>query len=93
MCSFWLVDALLLVGREEDSRRLFDPLLGLRNDLGLLSEEYETDARRLVGNFPRAFSHIGLVDSAHNQGRATKPPNREPPVSGFTTFVAFLSSW
>jgi GH15 family glucan-1,4-alpha-glucosidase len=72
-CSFWLVDALLLIGREEDSCRLFDRLLGLRNDLGLLSEDYDTDARRLVGNFPRAFSHIGLVNSAHNLGRATKP--------------------
>jgi GH15 family glucan-1,4-alpha-glucosidase len=72
-CSFWLVDALLLIGRDEDAHRLFGRLLGLRNDLGLLSEEYDTDAQRLVGNFPQAFSHIALVNSAHNLARATKP--------------------
>jgi GH15 family glucan-1,4-alpha-glucosidase len=48
-------------------------LLGLRNDLGLLSEEYSADAQRLVGNFPQAVSHIALVNSAHNLARATKP--------------------
>ena len=72
-CTFWLVDALLLIGREDDARRLFDRLLGLRNDVGLLSEEYDTRAHRLVGNFPQAFSHIALVNSAHNLARATKP--------------------
>ena len=72
-CTFWLVDALLLIGREDDARRLFDRLLGLRNDVGLLSEEYDTNAHRLVGNFPQAFSHIALVNSAHNLARATKP--------------------
>jgi GH15 family glucan-1,4-alpha-glucosidase len=72
-CSFWLVDALLLAGRKDDARRLFDRLLGLRNDVGLLAEQYDTNARRLVGNFPQAFSHIALVNSAHNLARATKP--------------------
>jgi GH15 family glucan-1,4-alpha-glucosidase len=72
-CSFWLVDALLLIGKEADARRLFDRLLGVRNGVGLLSEEYDTEARRLVGNFPQAFSHIALVNSAHNLERATKP--------------------
>ena len=72
-CSFWLADALLLCGRDDEARELFERLLGLRNDLGLLSEEYDTDKRRLVGNFPQAFSHIALVNSAHNLGRATKP--------------------
>ncbi len=72
-CTFWLVDALLLIGREDDARRLFERLLGLRNDVGLLSEEYDTKAHRLVGNFPQAFSHIALVNSAHNLARATKP--------------------
>jgi GH15 family glucan-1,4-alpha-glucosidase len=67
------VDALLLTGRKDDARRLFDRLLGLRNDVGLLAEEYDTNAQRLVGNFPQAFSHIALVNSAHNLGRATKP--------------------
>src|SRR4029453_4088449 len=54
-CSFWLVDALVMTGRGEEGQRLFDRLLELRNDLGLLSEEYDVGARRLVGNFPQAF--------------------------------------
>ncbi|MGE3959696.1 MAG: glycoside hydrolase family 15 protein [Vicinamibacterales bacterium] len=72
-CSFWLADAYVLMGRVDDARRLFERLLGLRNDLGLLSEEYDTDAHRLVGNFPQAFSHVALVNTAHNLARATKP--------------------
>jgi GH15 family glucan-1,4-alpha-glucosidase len=72
-CSFWLVDALLLSGRQDDARQLFERLLGLRNDVGLLAEEYDTGAKRLVGNFPQAFSHIALVNSAHNLGHAVKP--------------------
>ncbi|HET9569346.1 MAG TPA: glycoside hydrolase family 15 protein [Vicinamibacterales bacterium] len=72
-CSFWLADALLLCGRVAEARALFERLLGLRNDLGLLSEEYDTSKRRLVGNFPQAFSHIALVNSAHNLGHAVKP--------------------
>jgi GH15 family glucan-1,4-alpha-glucosidase len=72
-CSFWLADALLLIGRADDARQLFERLLSLRNDVGLLAEEYDTNARRLLGNFPQAFSHIALVNSAHNLARATKP--------------------
>jgi GH15 family glucan-1,4-alpha-glucosidase len=72
-CSFWLVDAYVLLGRIDDARRMFTRLLSLRTDLGLLAEEYDTRARRLVGNFPQAFSHIALVNSAHNLARATKP--------------------
>jgi len=72
-CSFWLVDALLLSGRQDDARQLFERLLGLRNDVGLLAEEYDTGAKRLVGNFPQAFSHVALVNSAHNLGHAVKP--------------------
>jgi GH15 family glucan-1,4-alpha-glucosidase len=67
------VDALLLSGRQDDARQLFERLLGLRNDVGLLAEEYDTGAKRLVGNFPQAFSHIALVNSAHNLGHAVKP--------------------
>ena len=63
-CSFWLVDCLTLLGREHDARQLLERLLGLRNDLGLLSEEYDPVAGRLVGNFPQAFSHVSLVNSA-----------------------------
>lgn len=72
-CSFWLADNLILLGRREDARRLFERLLSLRNDLGLLSEEYDPHAKRLVGNFPQAFSHIALINTAHNLTRPEKP--------------------
>lgn len=72
-CSFWLVDAYILLGREEDARHLFERLLVLRNDLGLLAEEYDPKARRQVGNFPQAFSHVALVNSAQNLTRAANP--------------------
>jgi GH15 family glucan-1,4-alpha-glucosidase len=72
-CSFWLADAYCLLGRVDDARALFERLLGLRTDLGLLSEEYDVRARRLVGNFPQAFSHVGLVNTAHNLAHARKP--------------------
>ncbi|MEU4010997.1 glycoside hydrolase family 15 protein [Streptomyces pseudogriseolus] len=63
-CAFWLVDALHMTGRTEEARELFERLLGLANDVGLLAEEYDTVNGRLLGNFPQAFSHIGLVNSA-----------------------------
>ena len=63
-CSFWLVDALTLIGREGDARALFEHLLTLRNDVGLLAEEYDTNLERLVGNFPQALSHLGPINSA-----------------------------
>ncbi len=63
-CSFWLVSCLKQIGREDDARRLFERLLELRNDVGLLSEEYDVKQKRQVGNFPQAFSHIALVNSA-----------------------------
>ncbi|HEX2131223.1 MAG TPA: glycoside hydrolase family 15 protein [Actinophytocola sp.] len=69
-CSFWLVDALLGMGRKREAHELFERLLSLRNDVGLLSEEYDTRARRQVGNTPQAFSHIGLVNSARYLGGA-----------------------
>jgi len=72
-CSFWLADAYVLLGRDEDARKLFERLLSLRNDLGLLSEEYDPAAKRLLGNFPQAFSHIALVNTAHNLEREKKP--------------------
>ena len=65
-CSFWLVSALKRIGREADARKLFDRLLKLRNDVGLLSEEYDVQKKRLVGNFPQALSHIALVNAAFN---------------------------
>jgi GH15 family glucan-1,4-alpha-glucosidase len=72
-CSFWLADAYIMLGRRDDARRLFERLMALRNDLGLLSEQYDPHAKRLVGNFPQAFSHISLVNTANNITRAQKP--------------------
>jgi GH15 family glucan-1,4-alpha-glucosidase len=63
-CSFWLVDALSLDGRHDEAAELFERLLGVRNDLGLLAEEYDPRTGRLLGNFPQAFSHVALVNSA-----------------------------
>ena len=72
-CSFWLVDNLVLQGRFEEAEDLFERLLAVRNDLGLLSEEYDPKSRRLLGNYPQAFSHIALINSAYNLARAEKP--------------------
>jgi len=72
-CSFWLADSLLATGRREEARRLFERLLELRNDVGLLSEEYDPQTKRLVGNFPQALAHIALVNTAHNLTRSEKP--------------------
>jgi GH15 family glucan-1,4-alpha-glucosidase len=72
-CSFWLVDAYVLQRRWQEARQLFDRLVALRNDVGLLSEEYDPHKRRLVGNFPQAFTHIALVNSAFNLTRFKKP--------------------
>ena len=72
-CSFWLVDAFVLLGRKADARRLFERLLTLCNDVGLLSEEYDHRTGRLLGNFPQALSHIALINSAFNLNEATKP--------------------
>ena len=76
-CSFWLVDALSMMGRERDARALFERLLGIRNDLGLLSEEYDPHAQRLLGNFPQAFTHVGLVNSAYNLSPRHSSPMRQ----------------
>ncbi|ANK88734.1 MULTISPECIES: glycoside hydrolase family 15 protein [unclassified Rhizobium] len=72
-CSFWLADAYVLANRGDDARELFDHLLDLRNDLGLLAEEYNAATSRLLGNFPQAFSHIGLINTAHNLVSAGGP--------------------
>jgi GH15 family glucan-1,4-alpha-glucosidase len=69
-CSFWLADNLVLQGRREEARRLFDRLLALRNDVGLLAEQYDPRARRQLGNFPQALSHIALINSACNLSHA-----------------------
>jgi GH15 family glucan-1,4-alpha-glucosidase len=72
-CTFWYVDNLNLQGRRSEAVVLFEKLLALRNDVGLLSEEYDCSAHRLVGNFPQAFSHIGLINSALNFSSAEAP--------------------
>ena len=82
-CSFWLVDAYVLLGRVDDARRLFERLLRLRNDVGLLAEEYDVPGARQVGNFPQAFSHLALVNAAMNLTMRAKPAeqraDRKPP--------------
>jgi GH15 family glucan-1,4-alpha-glucosidase len=65
-CSFWLANALQMIGRTEEAKALFERLLSLRNDVGLLSEEYDTRYGRQVGNMPQAFSHMPLIQAALN---------------------------
>ena len=72
-CSFWLADNLCLQGRHNEARELFARLLELSNDVGLLAEEYDPAARRFLGNFPQAFSHVALVNTALNLGEDEKP--------------------
>jgi GH15 family glucan-1,4-alpha-glucosidase len=64
MCTLWLVDCLVLIGRIEEATSIFERALAMRNDLGLLSEQYDVDRRRLVGNFPQAFSHVAVIAAA-----------------------------
>jgi GH15 family glucan-1,4-alpha-glucosidase len=78
-CSFWLVEALALNGREAEARELFERLLALRNDLGLYAEEYDVTRGRQVGNFPQAFTHLALIEAARvlsgeRTGTRSTPP-------------------
>ena len=75
-CSFWLVDNYVLQGRYDDARNMFNRLLSLRNDLGLLAEEYDVAASRQLGNFPQAFSHLSLVNTARNLMSAEGPAHQ-----------------
>ena len=75
-CSFWMVSALKLQGRDADAKKLFERVLSLANDVGLLSEEYDVGAKRLVGNFPQALSHISLVNAAFHLAK----PSAAPPL-------------
>ncbi|HXY91017.1 MAG TPA: glycoside hydrolase family 15 protein, partial [Acidimicrobiia bacterium] len=72
-CSFWLADNLFLIGRERDGRALFERLLALGNDVGLFAEEYDPKAQRMLGNFPQAFTHVSLVNTACNLEHTTSP--------------------
>ncbi len=74
-CTFWLADALHGIGRTEQATELFERLLGLRNDLGLLSEEYDTRTGRQVGNTPQAYSHVGLVNTARRLSGTERRPS------------------
>jgi GH15 family glucan-1,4-alpha-glucosidase len=76
LCSFWLADALAITGRTDDARHLLERLIGLTNDVGLLAEEYNPVAGRMLGNFPQAFSHVGLVNTALNLTEAVGPAQR-----------------
>jgi GH15 family glucan-1,4-alpha-glucosidase len=81
-CSFWLVDNLAMLGRRQEARELFEALLALRNDVGLLAEEYDPVDRRQLGNFPQAFSHVGLINSAHNLTIAKGPAKERADAAG-----------
>jgi GH15 family glucan-1,4-alpha-glucosidase len=78
LCTFWLADNLALQGRNAEARDLFERLLHLRNDVGLLSEEYDPTHKRLLGNFPQAFSHIGLINTAYNLAKVHGPAEDRP---------------
>ena len=87
-CSFWLADAYLLLGRRDDAEQLFRRLVALCNDVGLLSEEYDPRARRQLGNFPQAFSHVALVNTAFNLTRADKPAEQRSELPKGTAEVS-----
>jgi GH15 family glucan-1,4-alpha-glucosidase len=80
-CTCWLADALILAGRRDEAVRLFERVLSLRNDIGLLAEQYDARQRRQLGNFPQAFSHVALVNTAYNLSR-TKGPTEDRQHSG-----------
>src|SRR5215468_425187 len=81
-CSFWPADAYVSIGREEDAEKLFQRLLAIRNDLGLLAEEYDTAKGRLLGNYPQAFSHVGLINTAFNLTRFHRPADQRAKADG-----------
>ncbi len=87
-CTFWLADALALTGRRDQAVSLFERLLTLRNDVGLLAEEYDVRAGRLVGNFPQAFSHIALINTAMNLHETGPTPARERSCAGLAPLPA-----
>jgi len=92
-CSFWLADNYKLMGRDAEAKELLDRLLQLTNDVGLLSEEYHPEQKRLLGNFPQAFSHVALVNTiinvytesgpAHRRSRTASAQQRPAKISGY----------
>jgi GH15 family glucan-1,4-alpha-glucosidase len=80
-CSFWLADNYTLMGRRKDALRLFNQLRRLANDVGLYAEEYDPGARRMLGNFPQAFSHVALINTALNLMMSEKKTRRTRPLA------------
>lgn len=78
LCTFWLADNYALIGRRNDAEQIFENLLAIRNDVGLLAEEYDPTARRQLGNFPQAFSHLGLINTARNLTQRDQPATVRP---------------
>ena len=72
-CTFWLADTYALQGRDDEARRTFERVASLANDVGLIAEEYDTGAQRLVGNVPQAFSHVSLVNAARTLSNGRGP--------------------
>jgi GH15 family glucan-1,4-alpha-glucosidase len=78
LCSFWLADCLCMLGRNQDARQMFEKILAIRNDLGLLAEGYDPDGRRFTGNFPQAYSHVGLINTAMRLSNMHGAERHEP---------------
>lgn len=78
LCTYWLADVLALQGKREEATEIFERLLSLRNDVGLLAEQYDPVAKRQLGNFPQAFSHVGLINTARNLHRHGGPAEDRP---------------
>ena len=79
-CSFWLADNYLLLGRKADAMRLFQRLKSYANDVGLFAEEYDPEDKRMLGNFPQAFSHVALINTALNLAQEESRRNARKPV-------------
>jgi GH15 family glucan-1,4-alpha-glucosidase len=90
-CSFWLADNYILQERYDEARELFERLLSLRNDVGLLAEEYDPSSKRQLGNFPQAFSHLALINTARNLASATGPVHQRSARSRATTKGGFIA--
>jgi GH15 family glucan-1,4-alpha-glucosidase len=92
-CTFWLADNLALQGRIDEAREIFERLLSLRSEVGLLAEEYDPERRRQLGNYPQAFTHVALVNTAFNLARAEQEehpcaleqrrPHEQPTAAGY----------
>ena len=78
ICSFWYIDVLAMQGRVDEAKAMFERLIGLANGVGLLAEEYDPIAKRMLGNFPQAFSHVAMINSAFTLARALKGEEPRP---------------